>query len=148
MKRVIICFLVLFTALFVGCSNKSYDENTNERVEGVPDCVISNISTSPGRCDANLTVIANRYKIEDKEDFAWEVIKMCQENSFKTMKFSTDLSGYPTSLDINVYLWEDERLETDPVMNIRFKASDTSQNYNIVDDAEQFQLFIDGQLIE
>lgn len=148
MKRVIWGILVLFTAMFVGCTNKTIDENTNERVEGVPDCVISNTLTSPGRCDANLTVIANRNKIDDKEEFALEVIKMCQENSFKTMQFSTDVNGYPTSLDIDVYLWEDERLETDPVMNICFEPIDSMQGYNIVDNAEQFQLFIDGQLIE
>ena len=57
--------------------------------------------------DETLTVVANRKQIEDKEDFAKLIVKKCKDNSFQSVKFSTDY-GYATSLNLRVYLWEDE----------------------------------------
>ena len=54
-----------------------------------PD-VVSSISMNR---DQYLTVVANRNRIEDKEEFAKLLVKMCRENSFHTIKFSTD-RGY------------------------------------------------------
>lgn len=60
--------------------------------------------------EQHLTVIAYRNKIEDKEAFAEELIQMCKDNSFKTIKFSTD-RGYATGIYMNVYLTEKDNLE-------------------------------------
>ena len=138
MKRVLICVLLLCTFILMGCQKK---ENN---IEGVPDCVNS-ISTNE---DMYLKVVANRETIEDKAEFAWEIIKMCQENTFKTIMFSYDLGGYPTSLDIDVYLWKDDIGEKDPVMHIEFKPIESLQGYDIVNDADKFELYVDKIKIE
>ena len=57
--------------------------------------------------DQYLTVVANRDEIEDKEEFAELLVQMCKENSFHTIKFSTE-RGYATSLHMKVYLWRDK----------------------------------------
>lgn len=77
-----------------GCSSKK---------EGEPD-LLSSFSMNR---DENLVVIANRNEIEDKDEFARLLVRMCKENSFQSIKFSTD-RGYATSLDMRVYLWRDE----------------------------------------
>lgn len=74
-----------------GCSSKK---------EGVPD-LLSSFSMNR---DENLVVIANRDEIEDKDEFARLLVRMCKENSFQSIKFSTD-RGYAASLDMRVYLW-------------------------------------------
>ena len=60
--------------------------------------------------------------------------------------FSYDISGYPTSLRMSVYLreadWQDR--DTDPFMEISFTQEDRIANgYNIVDDYDKFTLEID-----
>ncbi len=57
--------------------------------------------------DENLTVVANRKNISDKEAFARLLLKMYKENSFHSIKFSTD-HGYATSLDMTVYSWKED----------------------------------------
>lgn len=108
-----------------------------------PDCVGSISSNA----DEYLTVVAYRFSIDNKEKFARELIAMCQKNSFKTIKFSTDLRGFPTSLHINVYLSERDVDKGKVEMNIKFKPTDYSQGYDIVNNEDKFQLYIDGQLV-
>ena len=86
----------------------------NNKIEGEPD-LLSSFSMNR---DENLVVIANWDKIEDKDEFARLLVRMCKENSFHSIKFST-ARGYATSLDMRVYLWRDE-----------------------------FSLYVDGELIE
>lgn len=108
-----------------------------------PDCVGSISSNA----DEYLTVVAYRSSIKDKETFAWKLVKMCQDNAFKTIKFSTDFRGYPTSLHINVYLSERDVDKGKVEMNIRFKPTDYSQGYDIVNNEEKYELYIDGQFV-
>ena len=61
-----------------------------------PD-VVSSISINQ---DQYLTVVANRSRIEDKEEFADLLIQMYKENSFQTIKFSGDIRGM-TSVNIS-----------------------------------------------
>lgn len=131
-----IALLVVFLA---ACGN----DDENAHVPGEPD-VISSIRSNN---DENLVVIANRDVIEDKVEFAKLLVKMCQENSFKTIKFSTDF-GYATSLDMRVYLWRDEVEGNDPVMTVEFKPIEWNKEYDIVNNPEEFELFVDGELVE
>ena len=135
-KNVLGICLILMMATLSACGTK--------RAEGELDCVSS--TNMDG--DYNLTIVANRNEIEDREEFAWEVIKKCQDNSFKTILFSTDVNGYATELDMDVYLWEDDIGEKDPVMEIKFTPVENMQGYDIVNDADKFELYIDGELIE
>ena len=127
--------LALFICCIVsGCSSKK---------EGEPD-LLSSFSVNR---DENLVVIANRNKIEDKDEFARLLVRMCKENSFQSIKFSTD-RGYATSLDMSVYLWWDEVEGNDPVMTVEYKPEEWNQEYDIVNNPEEFRLYVDGELVE
>lgn len=117
-----------------GCSSKK---------EGEPD-LLSSFSVNR---DENLVVIANRNKIEDKDEFARQLVRMCKENSFQSIKFSTD-RGYATSLDMRVYLWRDEVEGNDPIMTVEYKPDKWNQEYDIVNNPEEFRLYVDGELVE
>lgn len=127
--------LALFICCIVsGCSSKK---------EGEPD-LLSSFSVNR---DENLVVIANRDEIEDKDEFARLLVRMCKENSFQSIKFSTD-RGYATSLDMSVYLWWDEVEGNDPVMTVEYKPEEWNQEYDIVNNPEEFRLYVDGELVE
>ncbi len=111
---------------------------------GVPD-LISSFSFGE---DYSLTVIANSREISDKEQFSRKIIKMCQENSFKSIIFSTDYNGYPESLSINVYLIKEDIGEREPEMKIDFVPEDRNAGYNIRDNAEKYRLYVDGVRID
>lgn len=91
-KLLLICLFIIL--LLQGCRGN--------HIPAEPD-VVSSISMNR---DQILTVVANCDEIENKEEFAWKLIEMCRENSFHTIKFSTD-RGYATSIDMRVYLWKD-----------------------------------------
>ena len=133
-KHTLICLLCV--AVFVsGCGQKHN--------EGEPD-VISSIKMNQ---DEMLTVVANRNQIENKEEFAELLLKKCKENSFQSVKFST-VSGYATSLNLRVYLWEDEIEGQEPVMVVEYKPVEWGKDYDIVNDPEKFQMYVDGELME
>ena len=133
-KHTLICLLCV--AVFVsGCGQK--------HKEGEPD-VISSIKMNQ---DEMLTVVANRNQIEDKEEFAELLLKKCKENSFQSVKLSTD-SGYATSLNLRIYLWEDEIEGQEPVMVVKYKPVEWGKDYDIVNDPEKFQMYVDGELME
>lgn len=133
-KHTLLC-LLLAAALVLGCAQK--------HKEGEPD-VISSMKINQ---DETLTVVANRNQIEDKENFAKLLIKKCKDNSFQSVRFSTDY-GYATSLNLRVYLWEDEIEGQEPVMVVEYTPIEWNEEYDIVNDSEMFQLYVDGKLIE
>lgn len=97
--------------------------------------------------DQYLIVVANCDEIEDKEEFAWKLIEMCQENSFRTIKFSTD-RGYAARIHMSVYLWKDEIKGHDTVMEIEYKPAEFNMDYDIVNNPDKFELYVDGELVE
>lgn len=133
-KHTLLCLLCV-AILVSGCGQK--------HKIGEPD-VISSIKMNQ---DETLTVVANRDQIEDKEEFAKLLVKKCKENSFQSVKFSTD-SGYTTSLSLRVYLWKDEIEGQDPVMVVEYKPMEGEKDYDIVHDPGMFQMYVDGELIE
>lgn len=133
-KHTLLC-LLLAAAFVSGCAQK--------HKEGEPD-VISSMKINQ---DETLTVVANRNQIEDKENFAKLLIKKCKDNSFQSVRFSTDY-GYATSLNLRVYLWEDEIEGQEPVMVVEYTPIEWNEEYDIVNDSEMFQLYVDGKLIE
>lgn len=130
-------FMLLALLLFYICAGCS------SRKESDPD-VLSCFSMNR---DENLVVIANRNEIKDKKEFARQLVRMCKENSFHSIKFSTD-RGYATGLDMRVYLWRDEVEGHDPVMVVEYKSDDWNQQYDIVNHPEMFRLYVDGELID
>ncbi len=59
-----------------------------EAHSGMP-YVVSSISVNN---DHHLKVVANSGRIDDKEEFAREIVHMCQDNSFRSIRFSTDIN--------------------------------------------------------
>lgn len=88
-----------------------FEKESKEEISMEPD-VVSSISMNR---DQYLTVVANRNRIEDKEEFAKLLVKMCRENSFHTIKFSTD-RGYATEIHMQVYLCEEDIEDANVVM--------------------------------
>ena len=125
---------LLICCIGSGCSSKK---------EGEPD-LLSSFSMNR---DENLVVIANRDEIGDKDEFARSLVRMCKENSFQSIKFSTD-RGYATSLDMRVYLWRDEVEGNNPVMTVEYKTDEWNPDYDIINNPEEFRLYVDGELVE
>lgn len=138
-KRIcIVCIIMVFGIM----TGYHFEKKSEENIPMEPD-VVSSISMNR---DQYLIVVANRDKIEDKEEFAELLAQMCRDNSFHTIKFSTD-RGYATGLNMRVYLWENDVEENDPVMVEEYKYSGHSQEYDIVHDSEQYDLFINGNCV-
>ena len=116
--------------------------NSEEDVPMAPD-VVSSISMNR---DQYLTVAANRDNIEDKEEFAKLLIEMCKENSFHTIKFSTD-RGYATEIHMQVYLCEEDIEDANVVMETDYVQREYNENYDICDNPEKFELHVDGEVI-
>jgi len=143
-NRIFICIFFIFGVILGLCVMKAYKQWKDDHT-GVPDLV----SSSSFNNDYYLTVVANSSSIEDKEAFAREVVHMCQQNAFHSIRLSTDLGGYPSSLDITVYLSrKDIDKREEPVCKIEFLAEDCEGNYEITHDAEMFRLYLDGEAIE
>lgn len=111
---------------------------------GIPDVVNSITSNN----DYYLTIVANSEKIEDKEEFSRTIVHMCMDNSFHSVKFSTDIRGYPSSLDIDVYLSRKEvEKRKEPVCRIEFKTDNFNEDYNIKNNPEEYHLYLNGKEI-
>ena len=108
---------------------------------GIPDAVSSMSSDNL----QYLKVVANSDRIEDKEAFAREVVQMCRENSFHTIRFSTDINGYPRGLTITVYLNRRGVEKNEPVCEIDFRTEEYREDWDIKNNVEHFQLYLDGK---
>lgn len=93
--------------------------------------------------DESLTVVANRDEITDKEAFAKQLLQMCRDNAFHSIKFSTD-RGYATSLDMRIYYWKEDIENGDPVMTVEYRPVEYGEEYDIVNNPDKFQLYVDG----
>ena len=97
MKKKIIAVISGAVILIIAVGS-IYGKPESSHKEGEPDVV----GTFSVNRDENLTVIANRKNIEDREAFARELLQMYKDDSFHSTKFSTD-RGYATRLDMNIY---------------------------------------------
>lgn len=128
--------------IFHYCMDDS--EEWEESHSGIPDAV----SSMSGNNRQYLKVVANSDRIDDKEAFARKVIQMCRENSFHTIRFSTDINGYPSGLCITVYLNRKDLEKGEPVCEIEFRMEEYIAGCDIKNDVEQFHLYLDGKEIE
>lgn len=138
-KRICIVCVIMVFGIMAGCFLEEKYEN---HIPMEPD-VVSSISMNQ---DQYLTIVANRDKIEDKEEFAELLVKMCRENSFHTIKFSTD-RGYATEIHMQVYLCEEDIEDANVVMETDYVQREYNENYDICDNPEKFELHVDGEVI-
>ena len=135
LKRLLILAGILILLIFL---LRVYGHKDQE-LTGVPDAVSSTVSG--GTC--SLIVTANAERISDREAFAREVVRMCRENSFRSLRLSTDMAGWPEELDIKVYLRREDIGEKEPVMRILYEPADTDADISIQDDPEKYILTIE-----
>jgi len=135
--------LVLGVAYMIHYGISQYGE-WKESHSGVPD-VVSSMSSNHSQ---HLAVIVNSSKVEDKKTLARELVRMCRENSFHSIKFSTDINGYPSELKITVYLNRKSIRESEPICEIEFSTEQHTGDYDIKSDADKFHLYLDGEEID
>lgn len=138
-KRIcIVCVIMIFVIM----TGYHFEKKFEEEISMEPD-VVSSIRMNR---DQYLTVVANRDRIEDKEEFAKLLVKMCTENSFHTIKFSTD-RGYATSIHMQVYLCDNDIEEAKVAMKIDYVQREYNEKYDICNNPEEFELHVDGEVI-
>lgn len=111
--------VVLVVAIIIGIGL----EGEERRVEGEPDVISSMIVNN----EQYLTVVANRNKIENEEEFTKLLIKMYEENSFHSVKFSTDLAD-PEKVYMKVYLRKEDIKKEKPILLIKYQSKDDSMS--------------------
>lgn len=133
-------FVWVIVLLMIMCSACNKNEETV--IKGEPDVVNSTIYNQ----EYHLNLIANRNQIDDKWKFAEEVIQMCKDNSFRTIRFSYDL-GYPTGVYIEVYLNEEDFQNGKIIMEITYCQEDESSGYDIINNPEEFELMVGDETV-
>ena len=111
--------VVLVVAVMIGIGL----EGEERRVEGEPDVISSMIVNN----EQYLTVVANRNKIENEEEFKKLLIRMYEENSFHSVKFSTDLAD-PEKVYMKVYLRKEDIKKEKPILLIKYQSKDDSMS--------------------
>ena len=137
MKRIdklVACVLIAISAL--SADNMDYENRQ-------PDMGSTISSMNYEYCDS----IAYRNQIPDKIAFARKLIEMCRENGYETIKFATDVRGYPSGLYLSVYLTKKDFENGKIYMKIKYITKTYNQNSNIKDDMEKYQLYIDNNLV-
>lgn len=89
--------------------------------------------------EMELTVVANKLFIIDKQRFAEEMIERCIDNNFHDIKFSYDMMGYPNRLQFNVYLNEFSKSH---FTILYMTESENGMDYNIKDNPDKFVISI------
>ena len=79
--------------------------------------------------------------------FTMALLKMYKENSFHSIKFSTD-HGYATSLDMTVYSWKEDIENGKSIMQIEFRPIEYGKDYDLVHNPDKYVLLIDGTEIK
>ncbi len=101
--------VVLVVAVMIGIGL----EGEERRVEGEPDVISSMIVNN----EQYLTVVANRNEIENEEEFKKLLLRMYEENSFHSVKFSTDLVN-PERVYMKIYRWKGDIRKEEPLLQI------------------------------
>ena len=112
---------IFLAAIFVMLAFRTRQENQS----GVPD-------------------IVNRRDIADKEAFSHELIGMCRENTFHSVKLSFPLSA----LEISVYLQRGDIEKDKPFCRIEYIPEEQGNGYDIKSDPDKYCLYLDGIKIE
>lgn len=100
------------------------------------------LRTSSDYCEQNITVIANKVWIGNREKFGHDMIQKCIDNSFDKILFSYDLQR-PNELVIQVYTNKIGYSMGEPDFVVYFKNKEKDGKYNILDNPEKFDMIIE-----
>lgn len=136
-KRIcIVCVIMVFSIM----TGYLFEKESKEEISMEPD-VVSSISMNR---DQYLTVVANRNRIEDKEEFAKLLVKMCRENSFHVLVFE-ELSGktyIECKKELETYLHRENPFV---VTNTSYRGSNL-QLASVEDAWEELDIYITDEL--
>ncbi|MCI9154729.1 hypothetical protein D3Z53_17805 [Lachnospiraceae bacterium] len=129
--RMIVCLAVLMASSILGYLQFGRD---------VEVCSSNPKIFSNGSLE-EISIIANKLYIFDQEKFAECLLKRCADNSFREVRFSYDLSGYPKEMHITVYMnWTAWRWKR-AAFEICYSSPEDDQ-YNMVENPEMFKIEI------
>lgn len=131
---VIVIVIIMFVAKY---------ENEKEEYKS-PELVSTINSMNHEYC----SIIVHNKQILEKTQLALFLIELCGENNFDNIKFATDVRGYPSGVSLSVYLTENDFVTGNQYMNVRYEMIECRKDCNIKDDSENYQLYIDGKLVE
>ena len=100
------------------------------------------LRTSSDYCEQNITVIANKVWIGNREKFGHDMIQKCIDNSFDKIRFSYDLQC-PNELVIQVYTNKIGYGIGEADFVVYFKNKEKDWKYNILDNPEKFEMVIE-----
>ena len=109
------CKMIVAVVLVLAVMMGSDLEWNEKRVEGEPDVISSMIVNN----EQYLTVVANCNEIQKKEQFKKLLIRMYEENSFHSVKFSTDLVD-TERVYMKVYRWKADVRKEEPLLRIKY----------------------------
>lgn len=127
----------------VMCICSGFHKAQSEELSEIPDVV----NSTRFNTTEHLTVVANQEEIADKKELAKQIIKMCRENSFHSIKFSYDMVC-PTELQINVYKTEKDFNDNKQFCEIEYSSEEENEEYDIIHNPEKFILYVDGEKVE
>lgn len=136
-RTVIILICIIF--LFIISSNLGSEPRKLE---------IDAISSVSMNDQEKILIVANCNRIEDRTKFAKEVLQKYMDNSFQSIRLSTDLRESVTCLQVSVYLQEEQIENGNPVMEIEYRLQRASLNNDIRENPEQVDIFIDGEKMD
>ena len=134
---VVVCFICVM------CICSGFHKAQSEELSEIPDAV----NSTRFNTTEHLTVVANQEEIADKKELAKQIIKMCRENSFQSIKFSNDMVC-PTELQINVYKTEKDLNDNKQFCEIEYLSEEENEEYDIIHNPEKFILHVDGEKVE
>lgn len=105
---------------------------------GIPDLK----STITSSNDYYMSVVSNSKTIENREEFAKQIIQMCIDNSFKSVILTNDENGYPRKLKVSVYHTAEEIGKDDAVFQFSYEPKELNAEYDIRSNPEKYVLKI------
>ncbi len=133
MKR-IGALILLSCVLISGC--------TKEFVE--MDVLSSHSTTADNWYELNISVIADKDTVSDKDACSQEIIQHILDNDFHSTRFSFDLSGYPNKIDVDVFTSEKNFKKGKIAYSFEYATEFNTENLdiqkNIKDNPDEFEI--------
>lgn len=140
MKRLFGClFCLAICGYIVLCNIRSVKQITCiEEKTAIMDLV----STISMNGEEKLVIVSKSGVIENKSEFAGEILKNYINNSFQTIKLSDDINSEVFILEAEVFLGKDKIRNGDCEMEIVYKPKESKWKYNIRENPEQYDIYI------
>lgn len=131
-KRFALVLTIIFISVLIYLQFGRVTEGYSSIVESSENGYIENVS-----------IVANRLFITNKENFAIQAIQEITDNSLKGIMFSYDIQGYPNGLYITVYLNDTDYRNGKRYFEISYlQHGEYNEKYDIKETPDKFTLKI------